>query len=173
MIDPELRDLYQEVILDHGRNPRHFGPLADATHDAHGHNPLCGDRVHLHLRIGADHRVAGVAFEGSGCAISMASASMMTDLVLGKTVPEAKTLATAFYHLAKGEEVGADGVAADDLDRLAVMSGVSQFPMRVKCATLAWHTFEDAVDTAASGAVDAGASGAVGVGASGAVGGAQ
>ena len=145
MIDPGLRDLYQEVILDHGRHPRHFGTLADASHEAQGHNPLCGDRVHLYLKVGEDGRVADVAFEGKGCAISVASASMMTDLILGKPVDEARALAQAFYHLAKGD--APDGsVPPDDLDRLEVMSGVSQFPMRVKCATLAWHTFEAALD---------------------------
>lgn len=146
MIDEGLRDLYQEVILDHGRNPRHFGTLDAASHEAHGHNPLCGDRVHLFLKIDpATGAVEDVAFEGKGCAISIASASMMTDLVLGKSVAEAKALANAFYHLAKGET--ADGkIAGDDLERIEVMSGVSQFPMRVKCATLAWHTFEAACD---------------------------
>jgi nitrogen fixation NifU-like protein len=145
MIDPSLRDLYQEVILDHGRNPRHFHALEDASHEAHGHNPLCGDRVHLYLKIGPSGLVEDIAFEGKGCAISIASASMMTDLVLGKEITEAKILGEAFYQLAKGEAVGAP-VQAEDLERLEVMSGVSQFPMRVKCATLAWHTFEAAFD---------------------------
>ena len=144
MMDPSLRELYQEVILDHGRNPRHFGQLADATHQGQGHNPLCGDRVHLYLKLDDKGRVADVAFEGKGCAISIASASMMTDLILGKPVEEARALAHAFYHLAKGEETG--GVAEEDLERLQVMSGVSQFPMRVKCATLPWHTFEAALE---------------------------
>ena len=145
MIDPSLRDLYQEVILDHGRNPRHFHALEGASHEAHGHNPLCGDRVHLFLKIGPSGLVEDIAFEGKGCAISIASASMMTDLVLGKEVTEAKILAEAFYQVAKGEAVKAP-VQAGDLERLEVMSGVSQFPMRVKCATLAWHTFEAAFD---------------------------
>jgi nitrogen fixation protein NifU and related proteins len=151
MIDPGLRDLYQEVILDHGRNPRHFGRVEGASHEAEGHNPLCGDRIHLYLKMDEAGRVADVAFEGKGCAISVASASMMTDLILGKTVEEAKALAEAFYRLAKGEEPGGT-VAAEDLERLAVMSGVSQFPMRVKCATLAWHTFEAACDGTREGA---------------------
>lgn len=151
MIDPELRDLYQEVILDHGRNPRHFGSLAAASHEAHGHNPLCGDRVHLFLKVDENDRVAEVSFEGKGCAISIASASMMTDLILGKPLDEARTLASAFYRLAKGEPVESN-VGEDDMDRLAVMSGVSQFPMRVKCATLAWHTFEAALEAPATAA---------------------
>jgi nitrogen fixation NifU-like protein len=145
MIDSSLRDLYQEVILDHGRNPRHFGELPDPTHEAHGHNPLCGDRVHLFLKLNPDGVVEDVAFDGKGCAISIASASMMTDLILGKEVGEARTLAEAFYHLAKGDTAQSN-VAAEDMERLEVMSGVSQFPMRVKCATLAWHTFENALE---------------------------
>jgi nitrogen fixation protein NifU and related proteins len=145
MIDPSLRDLYQEVILDHGRNPRHFHALENASHEAHGHNPLCGDRVHLYLKIGPSGLVEDVAFEGKGCAISMASASMMTELVLGKEVKEARVLADAFYQLAKGETVEAP-LLAEDREQIEVMAGVSQFPMRVKCATLAWHTFEAAFD---------------------------
>ena len=144
MIDPSLRDLYQEVILDHGRNPRHFGALSDASHQGHGHNPLCGDQIHLFLKLDPEGRVLDIAFEGKGCAISMASASMMTDLLLGKDVEQAKALAEAFTQLARGEETGL-ALEHEDLDRLTVMSGVSQFPMRVKCATLAWHTFEAAL----------------------------
>lgn len=144
MMDSDLRDLYQEVILDHGRNPRHFGKLEGANHDAHGHNPLCGDQVHVQLILDDQDRIADIAFEGKGCAISMASASMMTELVLGKTVEEAHRLMEAFVHLTKGEPIEMTGVSEDDLDRLQVMSGVSQFPMRVKCATLAWHTLDAA-----------------------------
>lgn len=144
MIDPELRELYQEVILDHGRNPRNKGPLADANRHARGHNPLCGDQVHVHLKLDDGARIADVRFEGKGCAISMASASMMTELVKGKTVDEAKALQEAFVRLAKGEPAAGLPVAEADLERLAVMSGVSQFPMRVKCATLAWHTLDAA-----------------------------
>ncbi|MBC7103274.1 MAG: SUF system NifU family Fe-S cluster assembly protein [Parvibaculum sp.] len=150
MIDPDLRDLYQEVILDHGRNPRHFGTLPNANHEAQGHNPLCGDRIHLFLRVDPSGRIDDVAFEGKGCAISIASASMMTDLILGKTVTEAHSLAAAFYHLAKGEPAN-EHADEEDMERIAVMSGVSQFPMRVKCATLAWHTFEDACAREAGG----------------------
>lgn len=145
MIDDSLRDLYQEVILDHGKNPRHFGPLDEANFDAHGHNPLCGDRIHLFIRVNDAGKVEDISFEGQGCAISIASASMMTDLILGKDVEEARMLAEAFYRMAKGE-ITDTAVATSDLERLSVMSGVSQFPMRVKCATLAWHTFEAAID---------------------------
>lgn len=143
MIDSDLRDLYQEVILDHGRSPRHFGVLKAPSHQAQGHNPLCGDQVHLYLRISPAGLVEDIAFEGKGCAISIASASMMSDLILGKTITEAKMLAQAFYHLAKGEIVDGEVVSAD-MERIEAMSGVSQFPMRVKCATMAWHTFEAA-----------------------------
>jgi nitrogen fixation protein NifU and related proteins len=145
MIDPSLRDLYQEVILDHGRNPRHFHALENASHEAHGHNPLCGDRVHLYLKIGPSGLVEDIAFEGKGCAISMASASMMTELVLGKEVKEAKILADAFYQLARGEPIEAP-LRSEDREQIEVMGGVSEFPMRVKCATLAWHTFEAAFE---------------------------
>lgn len=143
MIDSDLRDLYQEVILDHGRSPRHFGVLAAASHEAQGHNPLCGDRVHLYLNVSPAGLIEDVSFEGQGCAISIASASMMSDLLQGKTIMQARSLARAFYRLAKGESVNGAIVSAD-AERLAVMSGVSQFPMRIKCATMAWHTFEAA-----------------------------
>jgi nitrogen fixation NifU-like protein len=145
MIDPSLRDLYQEVILDHGRNPRHFHALDGASHEAHGHNPLCGDRVHLYLKIGPGGRVEEAAFEGKGCAISIASASLMTVLLRGKDVPSAKQLAEAFCQLAKGEAIEAP-LLPEDRAQIEVMAGVSQFPMRVKCATLAWHTFEAALE---------------------------
>ena len=145
MIDPALRDLYQEVILDHGSNPRHFGVMKDASHEAHGHNPLCGDLIHLFLKLDPEGRVEDISFEGKGCAISIASASMMTDLLLGKKVDDARALAIAFYRMARGEAV-ATNAAPDDMERLDVMSGISQFPMRVKCATLAWHTFESAFE---------------------------
>ena len=150
MLDPALRELYQEVILDHGRSPRHFGLLPDASHEAHGHNPLCGDQVHLFLKVDGDGRVADVAFDGKGCAISMASTSIMTDLILGKEVGEARALASAFYQLAKGQPADTNA-SQDDMDRLEVMSGVSQYPMRVKCATLGWHTFEAALDENSNG----------------------
>ncbi|HET6378873.1 MAG TPA: SUF system NifU family Fe-S cluster assembly protein [Methylocella sp.] len=145
MIDPSLRDLYQEVILDHGRNPRNFHALDDASHEAHGHNPLCGDRVHLYLKIGPQGRVEDAAFEGKGCAISIASASLMTILLRGKDVPSAKHLAEAFCQLAKGAAIEAP-LLPEDREQIEVMAGVSQFPMRVKCATLAWHTFEAALE---------------------------
>ena len=142
-MDESLRELYQEVILDHSRHPRHFGALADATHRGEGHNPLCGDRVTVYLHVDNAGRVADIAFEGRGCAISQASASLMTELVKGRTVAEAESLMGGFLHLVKGE--GANGLAGEDRERLDVMGGVSAFPMRVKCATLAWHTMQAAL----------------------------
>ncbi len=141
----DLRTLYQEIILDHGRNPRHFGVLPGHNREARGHNPLCGDRIHLYLMMNGNDRVEDIAFEGKGCAISVASASMMTELVKGRTEAQARKLMDVFLHLAKGEHVDADGLGEDDLESLNAMNGVSQFPMRVKCATLAWHTLDEAM----------------------------
>ena len=143
-MDPSLRELYQEVILDHSRHPRHFGPLDRATHKAEGYNPLCGDRVTVMLALDGEGRVADIKFEGKGCAISQASASMMTEMLAGRTLPEAEKLMRGFLHLVKGEEAG--DLSADDREQLDVMAGISEFPMRVKCATLAWHTFKNALD---------------------------
>lgn len=146
MIDESLRELYQEVILDHSKHPRHFGPLEHATHNANGHNPLCGDRITVHLILDGENRIADVKFEGKGCAISQASASLMTDLIIGRSVTEAEALMDGFLHLVKGDE-GVTGLADDDLESLQVMAGVSAFPMRVKCATLAWHTMKSALES--------------------------
>ncbi len=143
-MDDSLRELYQDVILDHSRHPRHFGALPDATHNAEGYNPLCGDRVKIHLKLDAADRIDDIAFEGKGCAISQASASLMTDMLVGRTVAEAETLMDGFLHLVKGEN--ADDLIGDDRETLNVMAGVSAFPMRVKCATLAWHTMKSALD---------------------------
>jgi nitrogen fixation NifU-like protein len=143
-MDPSLRELYQEVILDHSRHPRHFGELDHATHKAEGYNPLCGDRVTVMLVLGEDGRVADIQFVGKGCAISQASASLMTEMLAGRTVEEAQKLMDGFLHLVKGED--AQDLSPDDREYLDVMSGLSEFPMRVKCATLAWHTFVNAVE---------------------------
>lgn len=148
-MDEHLRELYQDVILDHSRHPRHYGALAGATHQGEGHNPLCGDRVKIYLTLGADGRIAGIGFEGKGCAISQASASLMTDMLLGRTIGEAEALMGGFLHLVKGEEAGSD-LNPDDRERLDVMAGVSAFPMRVKCATLAWHTMKSALEGGAA-----------------------
>ena len=142
-MDDSLRELYQEVILDHSRHPRHFGALEGATHRGQGYNPLCGDRVTVYLHVNDKGAIDDVSFEGRGCAISQASASLMTELIKGRSVAEAERLMGGFLHLVKGED--ANALAADDRERLDVMAGVSAFPMRVKCATLAWHTMKSAL----------------------------
>jgi nitrogen fixation protein NifU and related proteins len=143
-MDDSLRELYQDVILDHSRHPRHFGKLEGATNTAQGHNPLCGDRVTIYLTVDKDDRIADIKFEGKGCAISQASASLMTDMLVGRTTAEAEKLMGGFLHLVKGE--AANDLSEDDRERLDVMAGVSAFPMRVKCATLAWHTMKSALE---------------------------
>jgi nitrogen fixation NifU-like protein len=147
-MDESLRELYQEVILDHSRHPRHFGRLADATHKGEGHNPLCGDRVKIYLHLNGTGRIENISFEGKGCAISQASASLMTDMLKGRSLEEAEHLMRGFLHLVKGEDAG--GLAPEDRERLDVMAGVSEFPMRVKCATLAWHTMKSALEGGAT-----------------------
>jgi nitrogen fixation NifU-like protein len=143
-MDAHLRELYQEIILDHSRHPRHFGALEGANHVAEGYNPLCGDKVKIYLNVDGDNRISDVAFEGKGCAISVASASLMTELVKERTVAEAEQLMGGFLKLVKGE--AAEGLGADDREHLEVMAGVSAFPMRVKCATLAWHAMRSALE---------------------------
>jgi len=140
----DLRELYQEVILDHGKNPRNFGPLPEANREAHGHNPLCGDKIALHVVLDGD-LVQDVKFEGAGCAISMASASLMTTILKGKTEAEARALFEQFHDLlTSNEDASLDQLEA--LDKLAVFSGVRDYPLRVKCATLGWHTLNAALD---------------------------
>ena len=137
-----LNELYQEVILDHNKRPRNFGPLATATHRANGHNPLCGDRLSLALEISGD-RIANIMFEGSGCAISKASASLMTDAIKGRTIAEADTLFEAFHAMVTTPIT--DPVDESQVGKLAVFSGVREFPARVKCASLCWHTLKAAL----------------------------
>jgi nitrogen fixation NifU-like protein len=143
----DLRDLYQEVILDHGRKPRNFRRLDDANRSARGDNPMCGDRMELFLKLSPDGHIEDAAFQGRGCAISMASASLMTDTVKGKTSDEAHEMADKFRTLAMTGTCPACGAAiAEEMERLAPLSGVHEFPSRVKCATLAWHTLNAALD---------------------------
>ena len=142
---PDLNDLYQEVILDHNRRPRNFGQLPDATRTAKGYNPLCGDRLTLYLKLDGD-RIDGVAFEGSGCAISKASASLMTDAIKGQSTALAAALFERFHQMITtpiDQPVDEDAVG-----KLAVLAGVREFPARVKCASLAWHTLKAALDNA-------------------------
>ena len=146
MIDPELRELYQEVILDHGRSPRNCRRPERVTCEAQGNNPMCGDRLTVYLDLDEDGTIREAAFEGRGCAISMASASMMTEILKGKTRPEAEALFRSFQALCTADDAGADEEAdADALERLQVLAGVRDFPVRVKCATLPWHTMHAAV----------------------------
>ena len=136
----ELDDLYQEVILDHGRRPRNFRPLPDATARAEGLNPLCGDHYTVYVKLDGD-RIADVSFEGAGCAISKASASLMTSALRGKTVAEAEDVFRRFQAMV----VGGDRGQASALGKLAVLKGVCEFPTRVKCASLVWHTLHNAL----------------------------
>jgi nitrogen fixation NifU-like protein len=138
----DLRDLYQDVILEHSKAPRNFRPLAAANHKAEGYNPLCGDRFTIYLTLDGN-RIQDISFEGSGCAISKASASMMTQSLKGKTVEEAEKLFERFHSLVTGHDQ--PGAPQAELGKLAVFSGVSEFPVRVKCATLAWHTLQAAL----------------------------
>lgn len=138
----DLRELYQEVILDHNRNPRNFGPLESANRTAEGYNPLCGDKVRLALQVDGDC-IVDIRFSGSGCAISTASASVMTELLKGKTTAEATQLFERFHNL-----LTHGPVVSAELGKLAVFSGVAEFPARVKCATLAWHTLRAALNQA-------------------------
>jgi len=148
MLD-ELRDLYQEVILDHGKNPRNFRRLDDFTYEALGNNPMCGDALVIYLSLGDDKTIKDISFQGKGCAISTASASMMTEILKGKTVEQADILFHAFHAMCTGEDDDPEVLGTFDEDtseRLRMLSGVRTFPMRVKCATLAWHTMDAAVN---------------------------
>lgn len=138
----DLRDLYQEVVIDHSKRPRNFRKMEDANHTAEGFNPLCGDRITLYLKLEGD-RVADVAFQGSGCAISTSSASIMTEVLKGKTVAEAEKTFEEFHRLVTGELQ--PGERAEDMGKLAVFEKVSDYPARVKCASLAWHTLNSAL----------------------------
>ena len=140
----DLRELYQELILDHGRRPRNFGPLPGATHDAIGHNPLCGDKITVHVRMDGDV-VGGISFEGQGCAISQASASLLTEAVKGRTLGDVMSLFRKVTALVTGRDRDVDREDNVELGKLAVFEGVRQYPMRVKCATLAWHTLADGI----------------------------
>jgi nitrogen fixation protein NifU and related proteins len=143
-VTSELRELYQEVILDHSKRPRNFRALPEATGKAEGFNPLCGDRATVYVRLEND-RVADLSFEGAGCSISTASASMMTESVRGKTRQEAEALFERFHRLITSDPAAAASNADPGLGKLAVFSGVCEFPVRVKCASLAWHTLRAAL----------------------------
>ncbi len=143
----DLKDLYQEIILDHGKNPRNLGKFDNYNKDAKGNNPLCGDNVHVYLRLNENKKVEDIAFEGHGCAISMASASIMTDMVRGKEEKEVKEIVTDFLGMIKEKDSLETNILKDDeKTKLMSLSGVKQYPMRVKCATLSWHTLTSALD---------------------------
>ena len=145
----ELRELYQEVILDHGRNPRNFRRIENPDGEARGDNPLCGDRVHVFVTRGGADDLSDVAFQGRGCAITTASASMMTEIAMGRSESDARRLCELFRAMCTGDDLGAAEIPPgleDDFERLRVMAGVQRFPMRVKCATLPWHTLTAALD---------------------------
>ena len=148
----DLRDLYQDIILDHGQHPRNFHALDHASYFARGHNPLCGDRVTIYLELEGD-RIKDVSFEGRGCAISQASASLMTEILKGKTLAEADALFKSFHaKVTGGAETTLPSELEEDAERLEPLTGVKTYPARVKCATLAWHAFEAAVKSGAVGA---------------------
>ena len=143
----DLKDLYQEIILDHGKNPRNLGKFDNYNKDAKGNNPLCGDNVHVYLRLNENKKVEDIAFEGHGCAISMASASIMTDMVRGKEEKEVKEIVSDFLGMIKEKDSLETNILKDDeKTKLMSLSGVKKYPMRVKCATLSWHTLTSALD---------------------------
>jgi nitrogen fixation NifU-like protein len=146
MPQDELRELYRELILDHARSPRHFGKLERASHEAEGINPLCGDKLKLYFRIDENEIIEDAKFEGSGCAISVASASLLTDTVIGLTTSQALDYFSAITALLAGNDnVPAANQLAVDLSKLKALQGVREFPSRVKCATLAWHGLNSAI----------------------------
>ena len=142
-----LKELYQEIILEHGKNPKNLRKTENFNKDARGHNPLCGDKVHVYLKLNENKKVEDISFEGSGCAISMASASIMTDLVKGKGETEVKEIVEDFLEMIKEkEELNSINLNDDEKTKLMCLSGVKHYPMRVKCATLSWHTLTSAID---------------------------
>ena len=142
-----LKELYQEIILEHGKNPRNLRKTENFNKDAKGHNPLCGDKVHVYLKLSENKKVEDISFEGQGCAISMASASIMTDLVKGKEEDEVKEIVEDFLEMIKEKpDLSSKNLKEDEKTKLMCLSGVKQYPMRVKCATLSWHTLTSAID---------------------------
>jgi len=142
----DLKQLYQDIILEHGKSPRNFGRCKQHTHEAKGYNPLCGDKVQIFLNLNKEKKVENLTFEGSGCAISMASTSIMTELVKGKSLEAAKKIVLNFLDMIKNtQEIKSDELDEDQKTKIMSLSGVKQYPMRVKCATLAWHTLNSAM----------------------------
>ena len=143
----ELRELYQEIILDHGKNPRNKGKCDGYTNDAKAHNPLCGDKVHIFLKLNNEKLVEDLSFEGEGCAISLASASILTELTKGKDLSFIKKISEDFLSMIKNRsKITLNSLTEDQVTTITSLSGVQEFPMRVKCATMAWHTLLSAVE---------------------------
>ena len=143
----DLKELYKEIILEHGKSPRNFGKCEKYTHEAKGYNPLCGDQVHVYLKLNDEKKVEDLTFEGSGCAISIASTSIMTELVKGKKLDVTKKIIKAFMNMIKKtDEIKSYDLSDEQKTKIMSLSGVQQYPMRVKCATLAWHTLISAID---------------------------
>ena len=143
----DLKELYKDIILEHGKSPRNFGKCEKHTHEAKGHNPLCGDQVQIYLKLNNKKKVENLTFEGSGCAISIASTSIMTELVKGKTIEVAKKIIIHFLDMIKNtSEIKSKDLDEDQKTKIMSLSGVKQYPMRVKCATLAWHTLTSAIE---------------------------
>ena len=143
----DLKELYQEIILEHGKNPRNLGKFENFNKDAKGHNPLCGDKVHLYLRLDENKKIVDISFEGEGCAISMASASIMTDLMKGKSETEVKEITSKFLEMIKEkDEVDTNLLKDEEKMKLMSLGGVKNYPMRVKCATLSWHALLSALE---------------------------
>jgi len=142
-----LKQLYQDIILEHGKSPRNLGKCEGYSHEAKGYNPLCGDKVHVYLKLDNGKKVESLTFEGEGCAISLASASIMTELIRGKSINDAKEIMNAFLNMIKNtSEIQSNHLDEDQKTKLMSLSGVKQYPKRVKCATLSWHTLISAID---------------------------
>ena len=143
----DLKQLYQDIILEHGKSPRNFGKCEKFTHQAKGHNPLCGDQVQVYLKLNKEKKVEDLTFQGSGCAISIASTSIMTELVKGKSIEITKNIVIDFLKMIKNtSEIKSNDLNEDQKIKAMSLSGVKQYPMRVKCATLAWHTLKSAIE---------------------------
>ena len=143
----ELKELYQEIILDHGKNPKNKGQCDNFNRQAKGHNPLCGDKVHIYLKLNKDQDVDDISFEGEGCAISLASASILTEIIKGKNFNNSKKIIKNFLNMVKNEsKIAINNLTEDQQTTIMFLSGVKQFPMRIKCATMAWHTLTSALE---------------------------
>ena len=143
----ELKELYQEIILDHAKNPRNKGKCEGYNHDAKAHNPLCGDKVHIYLKLDKDKNIKGLSFEGDGCAISLASASILTDTLKGKDLSFTKKVTTDFLSMVKKKtKITLNSLTEDQVTTITSLSGVQEFPMRIKCATMVWHTLLSALE---------------------------